>query len=85
MPHPTLPYRAFLTYLRPVRREQLIRRLRRLARKTGAEFTVEPGRGKGSHYRATWNGRRTTVQSGELGPMQIDRICRQIGVDPEEL
>jgi predicted DNA-binding protein with PD1-like motif len=54
-----------------VKREDLIRDIRKLARKQGVHFQVIPGRGKGSHYRVEYAGRWTTVQAGELTPLHV--------------
>lgn len=62
-------------------RDDLIRELRKTARKMGEEFRVIPGRGKGSHYRVEFGSKWTTVQSGELGPAIVRRIKKQLGVE----
>jgi hypothetical protein len=63
-------------------REQLIQALRRNARKNKINFQVDTKKGKGSHYRVRLGERVTTVQSGDLSPFQVRRICEQLGVDP---
>jgi hypothetical protein len=63
-----------------VKREDLIRELRKLARKHNVHFRVLPGRGKGSHYRIEFAERWTIVQAGELKPMQVQRIRKQLGI-----
>lgn len=63
-----------------MKRDDLIRELRGLARKEGVAFTVVPGRGKGSHYRVEFGEKRTTIQSGELTPLMVRRIKRQLGI-----
>jgi len=65
-------------------REQLIRRLRKFARKNGQFFEVDKSRGDGSHYRVQIGERWTTVQS-KLKPHKIETILKQLGVDPSEL
>lgn len=62
-------------------REQLLRELRKLAKETGVEFEVTTDRGKGSHYRVKFNGRRTTVKSGELTPLYVRLIKKQLGIE----
>jgi predicted DNA-binding protein with PD1-like motif len=61
-------------------RDDLIRELRKLARKAGIHFAVIPGRGKGSHYRVEFGERWTTVQSGEFTPEMVRRIKKQLGI-----
>jgi len=65
-------------------REQLIRDLRKFARRTGREFEVDKRRGKGSHYSVRLGQRRTTIPS-HLYPVLIDAILRQLDVDPADL
>jgi hypothetical protein len=66
-------------------REQLLRKLRRLARKRSLAFEIDKALGKGSHYRVRVGERVTTVQSGDLSPGHVRRICEQLGVGVEEL
>ena len=68
-----------------MQREQFLRRLRRLARKRALELLVDKTLGKGSHYRVRLSGRLTTVQSGDLSPGHVRRICEQLGIDPSDL
>ena len=49
-------------------RAQLIRKLRRLARKQGATFQVQKRRGKGSHVTLILGGRKVVCPDGELKP-----------------
>jgi hypothetical protein len=58
-----------------MKRESLIRLLRRYAAKNGFSFAVDQNRGKGSHYRVTLGGHTTTGQSGELPKLHVRRIC----------
>ena len=51
-----------------MKREQLLRLLRREAREAKIEFRVEKAEGKGSHYRVYVGSRVSTVKSGELKP-----------------
>ena len=52
-----------------MKREDLIRDLRRFARKNGLAFALLKDRGKGLHYTVKVGDRTTTVQSGELKPL----------------
>jgi len=64
-----------------MKREQLLRELRQLAKETDKEFEVYEDKGKGSHYRVKFNGRFTTVKSGELTPGYVRLIKKQLGIE----
>jgi hypothetical protein len=64
-----------------MKREALIRELRRLASKQGLRFEIFTDRGKGSHYRVRLGDRMTTIQSGELSTLHVRTIRRQLGVE----
>lgn len=65
-----------------MKREALIRDLRRYAKENNLVFEVDKAAGKGSHYRVTLGEHRTTVQSGELTPLLVKRIRDQLKVNP---
>lgn len=65
-------------------REQLIRALRKLARKRDTHFKLETKRGNGSHYRVEFGTKWTTVQH-DLNPGRIERILRQLDIDPADI
>lgn len=67
-----------------MKRDDLIRELRRLARKRGLPFELIKDRGKGSHYIVRIGDQISTVQSGELDPYHVKRILKQLKVDPAE-
>ncbi|CAM2968945.1 MULTISPECIES: hypothetical protein [Methylobacterium] len=64
-----------------MKREDLIRDLRRFARKNGLAFALLKDRGKGLHYTVKVGDRTTTVQSGELKPLWVKRILKQLEID----
>ena len=64
-----------------MKREQLLRELRKLAGENGKDFEVYENKGKGSHYRVMYDGRFTTVKSGELTPGYVRLIKKQLGVE----
>jgi len=64
-----------------MKRDALIRELRKIARGRGVVFEVFTDKGKGSHYRVTFGDRMTTIQSGELNPFHVRRIKEQLGVE----
>ncbi|GGA79686.1 hypothetical protein GCM10011491_03660 [Brucella endophytica] len=63
-----------------MKREALLRELRKLARKTGKTFEVNENRDKGAHYRVRFGDRETTIQSGELTPLRVEAIKKQLGI-----
>lgn len=63
-----------------MKREALIRELRKLARERGVNLEITKGRGKGSHYRVKFGNRRTIIKSGELTPAYVALIKKQLGV-----
>jgi hypothetical protein len=64
-----------------VTRDTFLRRLRRYAARQGLPLDVAHARGKGSHYRVRLGDRVSTVQSGELSPFHVERICKQLGIE----
>lgn len=64
-----------------MKREALIRQLTKEARQAGVRFEVNRSRGKGGHWLVTFGERKTVVQSGELGPLLVKRIRRQLGLE----
>jgi hypothetical protein len=68
-----------------VKREALVRALRRYAARQNLPFRLDKAGGKGSHYRLRLGDAVTTLQSGELTPLLVNRICKQLGVDPAAL
>ncbi len=59
-------------------RGRFLRRLRKYCRKLGLSISVEESRGKGSHV--TVEDRRTIVKGGELSPIYIKLVLRQLGL-----
>ena len=62
-------------------RDQLIKILRKQARKSGQPFEVDTKKGKGSHYRVRLGSRVSTIQSGELTPLMVRTIRKQLGLE----
>lgn len=65
-------------------REQLIRALRKYARKQGLPFDLDTTKGNGSHYTVQVGSERTTIQS-KLTPGRIERVLKQLKIDPAAL
>lgn len=61
-------------------RAQFRRKLKKYCRKHGLTYEWEPGEGKGSHGAVYVDGRRTTVQSGELQNFYVDDILDYFGI-----
>ena len=61
-----------------MKREQLIRQLRKDARAAGGELVVDEARGKGGHYVVRYEGRFTIIQSGEITPKMEQTIRKQL-------
>lgn len=65
-------------------RDQLIRALRKYARKQGLTWDLDKNKGKGSHYWVQVGEHDTTVQD-KLDPLRIKRILNQLKVEPGDL
>ena len=86
--------RYFIAYLADqlrgdevVRGEELVRRLRRLAKERGVYFDYEPRHGKGSHGRLLFGDRLTTVKDRkkEIGSGLLHDMLKQLGLTEEDL
>jgi hypothetical protein len=64
-------------------REKFLRLLRQEAKALSREFRIEKSAGKGSHYRVYVGSRFSTVQSGELTPLMMRTIRKQLGLGQE--
>lgn len=65
-------------------RDQLVRRLRKYARKRGIRFAVDAKKGNGSHYRVVVGDEITTMQQ-DLNPGRIERLLKQLKIDLSDL
>ena len=63
-----------------MKREQLIRNLRKDARSKGLQLLVDEARGKGGHYVVRCDGRFTVIQSSEISPLMEKTIRKQLGL-----
>ena len=63
-----------------MKRDQLIRQLRKDARKVGGELIVDTARGKGGHYVLRFGGRFSIIQSGEITSKMEQTIRKQLGL-----
>lgn len=65
-----------------MKREQFIQELRQVAK----DRNIDPphifeDKGKGSHYRVKFNGKMTTIKSGELTPLYVRLLKKQLGLN----
>jgi hypothetical protein len=63
-----------------VNRDQLIRALRKYAKRNQMFFEVDVNKGKGSHYRVKLGSIVTTIQQ-DLNPSRIQRILKQLNIE----
>ncbi len=63
-----------------MKRDALIRQLRKQARKEGVAFRID-NIGKGSHIRIIYGHRFTTVKEGELKPGYVALIRKQLAIE----
>lgn len=68
-----------------MKRDDLVRALRRYARKNDLAFDLDKARGKGAHYRVRLGKHVTTIQGGELSPFHVKRICDRLGLHPDAI
>lgn len=69
-------------------RDELIRRLRRLARRRGVDFEVDREHGKGSHWMVRFGDVEQPVPQaggGDLRPGTLHAILRNFGLKPRDL
>jgi mRNA interferase HicA len=70
-----------------VKGSEFLRKLRRLARRSGVRFQYEPSLGKGSHGRV-WLETASTILKDpkkELGTGLLRDMCRDLRIDPRDL
>jgi len=63
-----------------MKREQLIRALRKDAKQAGGELLVNMARGKGGHCVVRFKNRFTVIASGEVSPRMEKIIRGQLGL-----
>jgi len=61
-------------------REKFIRQLRKEAKAEGLRFEIDRKLGKGSHYRLRVGNRLATVKSGDLSPVYMRMVRKQLGL-----
>ena len=65
-------------------REQLIRALRKYARKRDIPFEIFKDRGKGGHFIVQVGSQRTIIQS-TFNPGKVERALKQLQIDVVDL
>ena len=63
-----------------MKREQLFSALRRWCRKNGRTFRVDTVAGKGSHVKVYVDKAATIVKSGDLSPIYVGVVLKQLGL-----
>ena len=66
-------------------RKKLIRRIRTLGREKGFNVEWVPKRGKGGHGTIYYGKNKTVLAKREFSNALVRKICKQLGIDPEEL
>jgi predicted RNA binding protein YcfA (HicA-like mRNA interferase family) len=62
--------------------KEFVRRLKRCG------VTIDAKRGKGGHVLATYHGKQTVVSvhgDADMPPYLLKKICRQLGLEPDDV
>jgi len=68
-----------------MKREKLIKGIRRWARDSEVSFEIDEIAGKGSHIRVFVGSKSTIVKHGELPPSYVDLVLKQLGIPKDEI
>jgi hypothetical protein len=68
-----------------VKREQFFSDLRRWCRKSGHSFRIDSVAGKGSHVKVYIGGKATIVKAGELSPVYVGIVLKQLGIPKDAI
>lgn len=63
-----------------MKRDQLLRELRKIAREQGKTFEILVDKGKGSHMRVKLGEKTTIIKDGEMNPGYVKLIRKQLGI-----
>ena len=77
--------RTILPYALPMRREELIRKIKALGKVHGVYIEWDEKRGKGSHGTMYYGSQKATIPGGELKKKTLHSILRQLKIDIEEV
>jgi mRNA interferase HicA len=66
---------------------ELVKKLRRLAKRRGVYFTYEPRHGKGSHGQLLFDDKLTTIKDPkkEIGPGLLHDMLKHLGLTKDDL
>lgn len=67
--------------------DELYRKIRKLGQRKGIPVALIGRHGKGSHGRLYYGDAFTTLKDRrkEIGPGLLRKMCRDLGIDPDEL
>lgn len=67
--------------------DELFRKVRKLGQRKGVPVELVGSHGKGRHARLYFGGAFTTLKDRrkEIGPGLLRKMCRDLGIAPEEL
>lgn len=68
-----------------MKREQLLSALRRWCRRNGQALRIDTVAGKGSHIKVYVDGKATIVKDGDLSPIYVQLILKQLGIPKDAL
>jgi len=68
-----------------MKREQLFSALRHWCRKNRIGFDVDTVGGKGSHVKVRIGDRATIVKAGDLSPVYVEVVLKQLGVPKDAI
>lgn len=63
-----------------MKRDQFLRMLEERCASENRAFKVRKSEGKGSHYRVYVDNKKTIVKSGEISPIYMQIIYKQLGL-----
>ena len=66
---------------------EFLRKVQRLAGRSGLPCVFLPSKGKGSHGKLRLGGRSTILKDRkkEIGPGLMQAMCKDLGIDPRDL
>ena len=68
-----------------MKRERLLPALRHWCRRNHQSLRVDTVGGKGSHIKIYLGGRATIVKAGELSPVYVQLVLKQLGVPKDAI
>lgn len=68
-----------------MKRDQLLSALRKWCRRNGRSLQVDTIGGKGSHIKIRIGGAATIVKGGELSPLYVQVVLKQLGIPKDAI